>query len=248
MPTNKNTANTAPRFYFSLRSPYSWLAYREVMTRHQELAARLEWLPFYEPDPATTAQLDQQGGRFAYTDMSKEKWRYILQDVKRLAGARGLTVAWPVDRDPVWEIPHLAWFAADREGRGHDYIDAVYRARFGQGRNVCDPATIADIGRELGLDPDRLAHAAADPELRAAGVGALVRAGRDGVFGVPFFVDRFTRFWGLDRLDAFTAHLRSKEAKEAKEPKETPAEPAPEPLAAVGASRSADGGHAGGCG
>jgi 2-hydroxychromene-2-carboxylate isomerase len=236
MPRKKNTT---PRFYFSLRSPYSWLAYREMMTHHRELASRLEWRLFYEPDEASAAQLAERGGKFVYTEMSREKNRYILQDVGRLTKARGISVAWPVDRNPVWEIPHLAWLVAERQGLGHAYIDAVYRARFGQGRNICDRATIADIGRELGIDPDRLAGAADDPELRAEGVGHLVECGRDGVFGVPFLVHGFTRFWGLDRLDGFIDHLRSLEP---------PAASIPEPLAAVGVGTTTDGGHAGGCG
>ncbi|MET9554798.1 DsbA family protein [Streptomyces sp. NPDC006645] len=228
-----------PKFYFSLRSPYSWLAYREVMGRHRELAESLEWIPFFEPDPLTARLLTEQGGRFPYAEMSREKNRYILQDVGRLAKARGLTVSWPVDREPVWEVPHLAYLVAAREGRGHDYIDAVYRARFGRGRDVCDRQTIEDIGLELGIDPLRLSRAADVPELRAEGIKLLLDANKDGVFGVPFLVHGYRRYWGLDRLDDFVAHLRDLPQTARSEP------PA---LTAVGLAASVDDGHAGGCG
>ncbi|GAA2398785.1 2-hydroxychromene-2-carboxylate isomerase [Streptomyces glaucosporus] len=235
MPKNKT-----PRFYFSLRSPYSWLAYEELTTRHPDLVGRLEWVPFFEPDDLSAQLLAEEGGRFPYSEMSREKNRYVLQDVGRITKARGIAVTWPVDRNPVWEVPHLGYLVADRAGRGHDYIAACYRARFGEGRDICDRSTIADIGAGLGIDRRAVSEASDDPGLRAEGVRILLDVCRDGVFGVPFFVHGFTRFWGLDRLDSFTGHLRSGAL---------PAAAVPEPLAgAVALGRSADDGHAGGCG
>jgi 2-hydroxychromene-2-carboxylate isomerase len=234
MPRNKT-----PRFYFSLRSPYSWLAYRKVMTQHRDLAERVEWVPFFEPDPLSARLLEEQGGRFPYSEMSREKNRYVLQDVGRITKSLGIEVTWPVDRDPVWEVPHLGYLVAAREGRGHDYIDAVYRARFGRGRDICDPQTIEDIGWETGIDPLSLSRASNRPELRAEGVRILMDVCKDGVFGVPFFVHGYSRFWGIDRLDAFVEHLRSQAE---------PAEEMPRELTAVGIATATDDGHAGGCG
>lgn len=235
MPRNKT-----PRFYFSLRSPYSWLAYQELTERHPELVDALEWVPFFEPDAESSRMLEERGGRFPYSEMSRAKNMYVLQDIGRIAKSRDITVNWPVDKAPVWEVPHLGYLIAAREGRGHDYIAAVYRARFGEGRNICDPAVIADIGTGLGIDPGVISTAKDDPELRARGVDILMDVCKDGVFGVPFFVHGFTRYWGLDRLDAFVEHMRSKVL---------PAASLPEPVnGAVGIGRSADDGHAGGCG
>ncbi|MYX04949.1 MULTISPECIES: DsbA family protein [unclassified Streptomyces] len=231
--------NTKPRFYFNLRSPYSWLAHREVMERHPDLASQLEWVPFFEPDPLSARMLSEHGGTFPYSEMSREKNRYVLQDVGRLTKARGLSVKWPVDRKPVWEVPHLGYLVAERMGRGHEYITAVYAARFGEGRDICDRATIADVGARIGIDSEVIANACDDPELRAEGVRILLDVCKDGVFGVPFFVHGYTRFWGIDRLDAFVAHLDSRGV---------PATTVPEPSAAVGLGRSTDDAHAGGCG
>lgn len=160
-----------PRFYFSLRSPYSWLAYRDLLEHHPRTAAALEWVPFFEPDELSAKMLAEAGGAFPYTPMSAEKHRYILQDVRRLAAARGLSFSWPVDRDPVWEVPHLGYLAAARHGRGPEYIALAARARWELGQDVCDRRTIAGFGAELGLDAEELAGASDDPELRAEGCG-----------------------------------------------------------------------------
>jgi len=235
---------TPTRFYFSLRSPYSWLAYLDLRRDHPGLLDALEWRPFWEPDEAMGAALAAAGGSFPYSAMSRAKHLYVLLDVRRLAAARGLTVAWPVDRAPHWEVPHLAYLAAARHGRGREFVEAVYTARWSRGQDICDPATMAAIAVDLGLPPGELRDAAHDADLRAAGVAALLEVCRDGVFGVPFFVHGHDRFWGIDRVEAFAAALA--------------ADP-PARLAGAGALAAAarlataaaaggDEGHAGGCG
>jgi len=231
-----------PRFYFSLRSPYSWLAYRDLLEHHPRVADALEWVPFFEPDEVSAKLLAEAGGAFPYTPMSAEKHRYILQDVRRLAAERGLSFSWPVDRDPVWEVPHLGYLAAARHGRGPQYVELAARARWELGLDVCDRTVIAGFGAELDLDPEELATASDDPELRAEGVRVLLEIQRDGVFGVPFFVDHYDKYWGVDRLPAFVAALTAKDPGLADPPLNAPFADAPF------ADVRVDDGHAGGCG
>lgn len=238
----KGRVPVPPRFYFSLRSPYSWLAYRDLMEHHAELASRLEWRPFFEPDEQSAKALAEAGGGFSYVAMSREKHLYILQDVRRLTRERGLEITWPVDRDPCWEVPHLAYLAADDQGCGARFVELAHRARWEEGRDICDRTVMGELAEELGLAPGRLARAADDPRLRARGVAALLAMDRDGVFGVPFFVHRREKFWGVDRLAAFVAAVDG-----TPRPDAAPGPQAPEPAATAG-ERGGDNGHAGGCG
>jgi 2-hydroxychromene-2-carboxylate isomerase len=183
--------------------------------------------------------LAELGGRFPYSEMSRAKHLYVLQDVRRIAEQQGVAMRWPVDRAPVWEVPHLAYLIAQREDRGARYLEMVYRSRWEHGRDICDRATIRAIGQEIGLDGDELAAASDDPVLRRRGAQILLRGCRDGVFGVPFFVNGYRRFWGLDRLGLFVSQLGAGE----------PETSLPEPvLAEFGPARGSDDGHAGGCG
>lgn len=197
----------APTFYFSFRSPYSWLAYHDLEDRHREIAARLRWVPFWEPDAWSARLLEEAGGAVLYSAMSRAKHLYILQDVRRQAARRGLDITWPVDRSPCWEVPHLGYLFAARHGLGREFAALVYRARWQQGRDICDRGTVGELGQALGLDGGAVAHAADDADVRREGVDALLAVHRDGVFGVPFFVNRFDKFWGMDRLEAFVESL-----------------------------------------
>ncbi|MGW7261014.1 DsbA family protein [Streptomyces sp. NPDC054834] len=200
-----------------------------------DVADAVDWLPFWEPDEPTAQDLTERGIRLPYVPMSREKHLYIFQDVRRLARERDLDLVWPQDSDPRWEVSHLAYLVADRLGHGRPCIDVVYRARWERGRDISDPAVMAAVaaglGLGLGLDPGPVAGAAADPAVRAEGLASIELLHRDGVFGVPYFIDGFDKYWGVDRLAAFVARIRARHLP-------------PEPLAAA----TVDQGHAGSCG
>lgn len=229
-------STTRPRLYFNLRSPYSWLTLHDLTEHHPDLIEVMDWRPYWEPDAATEARLTEAGGRFIYTRMSREKHFYVLSDVRRLARDRGLQVTWPIDESPRWEVSHLAYLEAARSARGTEFAVAVSRARWERGRNISDPAVIAEITAAVGLDPARVARAADDPNLIAAATRALVDVYRDGVFGVPFIVYGREKFWGLDRLDAFVKSFRQID------------QAGHEPIPGTVAMAISDDGHAGGCG
>ncbi|MBD3010968.1 DsbA family protein [Streptomyces sp. 5-10] len=245
-----------PRFYFNFRSPYSWIAYRDLMDRYPDVAQAVEWHLWWEPDADGERRMAEHGHHFPYSAMSREKHLYILQDVRRLTTDRGLAVSWPVDHDPVWEVPHLPYFLALDAGLGPAWIERVYRARWQEGRDICDRATIADIAGELGLPAERAAAAADDEELRGGrGLRALLALSDAGAFGVPFFTHGYDKFWGVDRLAAFVASVRSGSGSgSGARSRDTPpagasdADVAGASDADFAAARSADPGHAGGCG
>jgi 2-hydroxychromene-2-carboxylate isomerase len=235
------TAVFRPRIYFSFRSPYSWLAVHDLVTKHADVAAGLDWRPFWEPDERSLRLLEDAGGRFIYSPMSREKHLYMLGDVRRLAMQRNLSMTWPVDRAPWWEASHLAYLVAAEEGCGPQFIERVYRARWQEASDISDPTVIAELAADSGVScPKTAANAGDDDVLRGRGVDALLAVYQDGVFGVPFFVNRREKFWGVDRLDAFMRSLAAApERYDQRDRSET---------VLSGGSTTSDGGHAGGCG
>lgn len=231
-----------PSVYFNLRSPYSWLAVEEIFARHPDAVNALRWLPYWDPDEKSLAELQELGGRFAYAQMSREKHFYILQDVKRLAASRGLSIRWPIDNNPCWEVPHLACLFAEPASEVPALALALSRARWVHGKNICDHDTVAEIASQVGLDGPSLASAEANPESRAVGAQTLRQAHRDGVFGVPFFVKERDRYWGVERLNDFMSAVSHGATGSSGELcQELDHAPARGPL-------ESEAGHAGGCG
>ncbi len=212
------TATRGARFYFSFRSPYSWIAARLVAERLGPQAGRLRHIPYWEGDGVTRELLRQRGAEILYAPMTRQKHLYILQDVKRLTRHLGYAHVWPLDQDPWWERPHLAYLAARRRGKGAEFLEAAYRARWEEGRDICAADTLRALAEEVGLEPDALAAAPDDPDLRREGVDGLLEAYREGVFGIPFFASGFEKFWGVDRLAAFLARVGGDEGTDADGP------------------------------
>lgn len=233
-----------PRWYFSLRSPYSWFAYRDLRDNYPDVLDMIEWIPFWEPDETTQRMLDENGVDLPIVPMSRAKNFYILQDARRLAALRGLSMSWPIDSAPHWEIAHLGYIVASDAGLGREFVDLAYTARWQANLDISLRTTVAGIAQQLGLDPSAVANASDDPDVRARGVDCLTRSYKDGLFGVPFFIEGRDRYFGVDRLKAFVSAVRGQPV--------VPGETTtwfddmielPELVSAGG-----DAGHAGGCG
>ncbi|WP_084729938.1 2-hydroxychromene-2-carboxylate isomerase [Streptacidiphilus neutrinimicus] len=234
-----------PRLYFSFRSPFSWMALRQLEERVPRAREVIDYVPYWDPDERTAKALEARGAGFHYTQMSKAKHLYILQDTKRLTQRFGYRMAWPIDIDPWWEVPHLGWLAARRLGREREMFSALTAARWERGENICDQDVLRRAAEEAGVDPRPVLEAVDDPEIREEGVAALAQAYDDDVFGIPYFKLGRHRFWGLDRLDDFLRALEDA-ALQARPQAAAEQQPTPQPvLDNVGAF---DHDTAGGCG
>lgn len=184
------------KFYFSFRSPYSWIAWTLLRNRIDQF----ELIPYWDPDDITIDELKSRGGDFLYSPMSKYKHRYIMQDVKRIAGDLSLSLKFPVDINPYWELPHLCFFYAKEKKMHVEYIDKVYKKRWEEGQNICTVDTICEVFKDLNFPLEALNNNSLVDKYRDYGVASLYSAYNNSVFGVPFFIQGKNRFWGIDRI------------------------------------------------
>jgi len=230
-----------PRLYFSFRSPYSWMAIELLRRALPALFQRADLFPYWDPDPETGRMVAEHGAELRYQQMSRAKHRYVLADTKRMASRLGLAMAWPVDVDPWWELPHLGWIAARRAGQAERCYDALTTARWSRGEDICDRAVFGRAVAAAGLDAAALSAAAEDADVRAEGARCLVTAYEDDVFGVPYIRLGWQRFWGLDRIGLFLEQFTG-----AGDP--GPADEAPGPVISRIPVGAYDRDTAGGCG
>jgi 2-hydroxychromene-2-carboxylate isomerase len=89
------------------------------------------------------------------------------------------------------------------ESWGEDYCRAIYRAEFGEGRNVENEETIANMLQDLGQDARAVLQRARSDEIKAQLRAETEEARKLDIFGSPSFVTADGElFWGNDRLEA----------------------------------------------
>ena len=188
-------------FYFDFGSPYSYLAYKALPAIAAAHDAQIVWRPML------------LGGVFKATGNHSPaevpaKSRWMHQDMQRWAARYGAVFSF----NPHFPINTLLLMrgAVGMQMRGpefHRYMKAVFDAMWAEPRNLGEPAELAAVLRQAGLDADvflALAYdAAVKDQLKKHTEEAVAR----GVFGAPTFFVGEEMFWGQDRLDFVAAAL-----------------------------------------
>ena len=188
---------TAPiDFYVEFASPYGYLASLRIDAIAARHARGVRWLPIM----LGAALKATGGGPNMHLPL---KGPYLLRDAPRCARLLGVPFRLP----PVMPMNSLAasrafwWLAPDQPAMARRLAQAVYQAHWGEGRDMSTPEQVAEVAAPLGIDPQALLRAVADPEIKARRRAVTDASLARGVFGSPFvFVDD-EPFWGHDRLD-----------------------------------------------
>jgi 2-hydroxychromene-2-carboxylate isomerase len=195
------TARPALDFWFEFASTYSYPAAMRIGALAAAKGVAVRWRPFLL-GPIFKAQ----GWTTSPFNIYESKGRYMWRDLERVCAGLGLPFARPDPFPQNTLLPARVAVLALEQGWGEDFSRAVYRAEFGEGRNIGEPDTIAAIVSALGHDAAAaLAQAQSDDvksRLRAQTEDAAAR----GIFGAPSFVTADGElFWGNDRLEAAIA-------------------------------------------
>lgn len=190
-------------YYFSVISPYTYLAGERLSTIAVRHAAEIVYRP------VDIVALFGRTGGVVPKERHISRRDYRLQELTRQARKNGVPINlqpahWPTNQAPA----SYAFIAAKNNGGGQldKLVQAFTRACWAEERNIADDAVIRDCLSDAGFDPD-LANGGLlqGAEEYAANLEAAVDA---GVFGAPFYiVDGDQRFWGQDRLDDLDAYL-----------------------------------------
>ena len=179
---------------FDVISPFAYLAF----SRLEELpdGVELQLVPVL-----LAALLDHFGQRGPAEIPPKRRftYRFVLWRARRLGLPLRMPPAHPFN--PLAALRLIIAAGSDRRAAG-----TVLRAVFGEGRDVTDPAVIADLAEQLGVaNPQAaLADPAVKQRLRDNTEWACAR----GVFGVPTVVIGEELFWGHDAIDMALDYLK----------------------------------------
>ncbi len=183
-------------FYFSFRSPYSYLA----LARTRALAERFE----VEFRVRPVLPMVMRGLEVPFA-----KRIYIVRDCAR--EARRLGIPFGLVADPVGvgvERCLAVYLLAESRGLGLEWMHTAATAIWSRGVDVASDAGLRGLVEEVGLDWAEAQAAMADDAWRAAAEAnreALLAA---GLWGVPCYVWGDLHLWGQDRIEVLEAWLQ----------------------------------------
>ena len=188
-------------FYFDLGSPYAYLAAERLRPL---LPEPVRW------QPVLLGGLFRATGRSSWALGDHRRRQAGMAEIERRARAYGLApVRWP-DPWPSNYLPAmLASTFAFAAGRGRDFTLRAFRNAFQQGWELGVPDRVLQTGVQAGLDRDGLHDAMRSGELKQALRKATDAAFELGVIGVPTLAIDDELFWGDDRLEDASTHLKS---------------------------------------
>ncbi|MDX5365200.1 MAG: DsbA family protein [Alphaproteobacteria bacterium] len=188
-PVPASTRRPVIDYWFSFRSPYSWISVPRMLklARHYNAELRLRFvLPMVMrglPVPLT-------------------KRMYIVRDTKREAERAGLPFGKVVDSVGAGAARALAVLHhAIPLGKGEAFAELGCKAVFADGIDIASDAGLMDVAQRAGLGEETVRKALADPSWEAAVEENRQALFEAGLWGVPSFrVDGRPAHWGQDRF------------------------------------------------
>jgi 2-hydroxychromene-2-carboxylate isomerase len=186
-------------FWFDFASTYSYPAAHRIGPLASKARVKVRFRPFLL-GPIFQAQ----GWESSPFNLYPAKGRYMWRDLERLCAELNL----PFKRPEMF--PQQSVLAARvaiiglrlEEKRGKNFCLAVFRAEFGEGKRIDDPAVIGELLTGLKVDPAPVLEAARSEPLRVGLRTETEEAQRLGIFGAPTFVTADGEmFWGNDRME-----------------------------------------------
>ena len=183
-------------YYFSVLSPYAYLAEKRL----EEIVRTRD--AFIEYKPLDIMGMFSQTGGLPPKDRHPSRQRYRLMDIERLSRLNQLPLNlvpkfWPTDPQPA----SLAIIKASRQqGNIADLVHNILASCWARDLNIADQGVINNCLVESGFNTSDPSDINLDEALRIYENntnGAI----ESGVFGSPTYRVDGQLFWGQDRLD-----------------------------------------------
>ncbi len=192
-------------YYASLNSPWTHLGAARIEALAAQHGATLRIFP------VDFGTIFAGSGGLPLPKRSPQRQAYRLQELARWRDALGIPITIRPKHFPHNELPAAGCVIAVRETIGDApairLAHRVLKALWEEEMDPADPATLAALIAQAGLDADRVMALGAEPrwaERRTADTAAALER---GVFGAPSYVIGEDIFWGQDRLDFVARRL-----------------------------------------
>ena len=189
MPRSNATAPILPvSVYSDCTCPWCYIGSARLDQLKEQLAGQIElqveWKPF-EIHP----EVPPEGMPVEALPYPREQWEAMTANLRRQAEAEGLEMA---NRASVSNTHRAlvasAYVQAEEPERFHAFHHALFRAYFGEGRDLGDPAVVNELAAEPGVNVERMEAALEAGQYEGALRATAETARRLGITGTPTYV------------------------------------------------------------
>ncbi len=184
--------------------PFCYIGFETVRKLKPEFNFQLEWRGFQiHPDWPAEGIASEQARETSDPDSRRALWNRI----SAMAEAVGFSMRPPAVLTNSRAALAATEFARE-SGRDEALEERIYRAYFSEGLNIGDPAVVARLGSEAGLDSAEVADAIKSPKYEMRLKNNSLAAHQRGVNGVPtFFIGEYPLV-GAQSPDAMRSILK----------------------------------------
>ena len=192
------TQDVGIQFLFDFGSPNAYLCHKVIPAIESRTGTRFAYVPILLGGLFKLANNRSPVEAFAAIP---NKLAYERLEMQRFVARHGLADFRFNPHFPVNTLHVMRGaVAAQQLGCFDRYVETMFAAMWERGLKMDEPATIASVLAEAGLDAQRLMQTAQAPEVKA-GLLANTQAAHDrGAFGAPTFFIRDEMYFGKDRL------------------------------------------------
>ncbi len=189
---------TDPTFYFDFGSPNAYLAHRVLPGIEARTGKRFRYVPVLLG--GLFKMTGNQSPVMAFANIPN-KLAYESLEMRRFIQRHGLT---KFNMNPHFPVNTLMLMrgavAAEVAGVLSEYVEAMFRCMWEEGRKMDDPAILGAALTEAGLPAEKLFELAQSQEVKDRLMANTQAAYDAGAFGIPSFVAGGELWFGKDRL------------------------------------------------
>jgi len=185
-------------FIFDFGSPNGYLSWKVLPQIAARTGAKINLIPCLLGGIFKIT--GNQAPNLAFGNI-KGKLAYESLETRRFVEKHGLTKFAFNPHFPVNTLLIMrGLIAAQKQGVGEAYLEAVLKAMWEDGQKMDDPEVAAAVLTAAGLDAKAILEATQDPEVKAELVANTDAAAARGTFGIPTFFVGDEIFFGKERL------------------------------------------------
>ncbi len=184
-------------FYFDCSSPWTYLAFIEIVSLSQRLDIEIDWKPILVGGVFNIVNQD------VYEFRKKPnllKLNYSNDDLNLWSKVRGISISFP-EVFPINSVKAMrGCLFAKKKNQLADFADKVFKAYWSEGKDIGQDDLLLDIAKNSNLNSEEFKKFIASQEAKDLLISNTDELIERGGFGSPTFFYKDNMFFGNDRL------------------------------------------------